>query len=205
MRSLSEFEDCSLKLRFDQTKVSILTLVEHSDAAGICIPEHDETVRLVGEFERRLLGSHWLHAVAARIDDSHGRGRGLHLAVRTWRGRGSSGRVMFAIDYFLFNLERLLLDLSDGAAQSHIHVGVRVGGGQRVVAPVNYDLARLPVLLDFQDDVHPRFGPVENVVQLFELLFDMTTNCRRDFDMTPSVFECHWDFGPPQTRSRDHS
>jgi hypothetical protein len=33
-----------------------------------------------------------------------------------------------------------------------------------MIAPVNDYLANLPVLFDFQDDVHARLSPVKNVV-----------------------------------------
>src|SRR5260370_21807589 len=53
------------------------------------------------------------------------------------------------------------------------------------------DLARLTVFLNLQNHMYAGVGSIKDVLQLFELLFDMTTNCWRYFHMTPGVFKRH--------------
>jgi hypothetical protein len=58
---------------------------------------------------------------------------------------------LLAIDNFLLEFDCLLLDLRHRPRQRHVHVGVGVFRGQRMVAPINNDFSDLTVLLDVDD------------------------------------------------------
>jgi hypothetical protein len=61
-----------------------------------------------------------------------------------------------------------------------------------MVAPVNNDLSDLAVLLDLDHDVSAqRRIAVENVVQLLEMIFNVTPDRRRDLYVTSGVFKFH--------------
>jgi hypothetical protein len=60
-----------------------------------------------------------------------------------------------------------------------------------VIAPVNHYFADVAVLFHGDDDVHGRFGAIENMVKLFEVIFDVLTDCGRDFNVTTSVLKPH--------------
>src|SRR6266852_983700 len=53
------------------------------------------------------------------------------------------------------------------------------------------DLTCLAVFLNLQNHMYAGVGSIKDVLQLFELLFDMTTNCWRYFHVTPGVFKRH--------------
>jgi hypothetical protein len=61
-----------------------------------------------------------------------------------------------------------------------------------MVAPINDDLANLAVLLHIDDYVSAQGRiTIENVVQLLEVIFNVTPDRGRDLDMTSSVFKFH--------------
>ena len=108
---------------------------------------------------------------------------------------------MLAVDDFFLQLERLLFNFRNRSTQRHVHVGIRIGRFQSVVQPVNNHFAGLPVLFDRQDYVHRNGIAVKKRRQLSELLFDMTTNCRRNFYVPARIFKRHSRSHPPVSRS----
>ena len=88
-------------------------------------------------------------------------------------------------------LDRLLLDLRDGARQRLIHVRVGVSGRQSVLAPVNQNLSYLSILLDIYDDVSACSRIIKNLLYLPEMLFDVISYRRRHFHVPTSVLKLH--------------
>src|SRR5438105_10593399 len=111
--------------RLDEAVVAVLALVEHAQARGVGVAEDDELVRVLRESHRRLLRRHGFDAVAARGDDARllrrvfGRG-GARRRLR--REGGERGCALLALDYFLLELDGLLLDLVNAARQGLVHV-----------------------------------------------------------------------------------
>src|SRR5258707_5103238 len=91
----------TILLRLDQTEVSVLSFIEHSDAAGVRIAKNHKVVCPVREFQRRFLCRHRLHVVAAGIDNPPPPMPGPLLFFRTPKGRRGLFRPIFAGAKFL--------------------------------------------------------------------------------------------------------
>ena len=64
-----------------------------------------------------------------------------------------------------------------------------------MLTPRHDDLSDLTVFLDIDDYVRVEGRvAIEDVVQLFEMIFHMTPDCRRDFNMSACVFKFHQSF-----------
>src|SRR5262244_4078974 len=63
---------------------------------------------------------------------------------------------------------------------------------------MHHYFACVPVLLDFKNDVDARVCAVEDRLQFSELVFDMLSNCRRDFNMASGIFKPHSGFSLPR-------
>jgi hypothetical protein len=118
------------------------------------------------------------------------------------RDRRERGRALLALDHLLLELERLLLYLVDAARERLIHIGVRVLGGERVLAPVQEYLRDVSVLDHVDDDVRARSRRVlEEVAELAEVILDVRAQCGRNVYVSPRVLEVHtYPFRPSGTR-----
>jgi hypothetical protein len=64
-----------------------------------------------------------------------------------------------------------------------------------MLTPVNDDFADLTVFLDIDDYVRVEGRvTVEDMIEFLEVIFHMTPNCRRYFNMSACVFKFHQSF-----------
>ena len=104
--------------------------------------------------------------------------RGARGVASSWpsgvrRHRRRALGALFAVDDLLLELHRLLFNFFHCPRQRHIHIGVHFFSGQRVVSPKNHQLADVPVFLDGDNYVSRSFRAIENMIEFFEMIFDM--------------------------------
>ena len=138
-------------LRLNQSVVSIIALVEDSESLGVSVAENEKLVRLARQTQCCLFSSDWFHGVATCRNDSRRTRRRFEVAVGLRRHSPGGFCTLRAVDDLLFEFDCLLLDLRHRACERHVHVGVRVFRRQRVVAPGNYNLSNLTVLLNIDN------------------------------------------------------